>query len=445
MKIVSIRLEKLAIRSIISNNKDISSWLLGTLKSDHFYYPTAKETFQRISKILSKQGEIPSWIDIINDPSLSESTRDSLANYTKKPVSSKNKAKKLVENLDQYRLLRVIYNRSKENINKLKKDSVDISDLFDKNRETFNQENIIYDQDESFRHYGTKNNSSNLIERLKNNKSNPVIPTGISAFDRINVGIPIGSLFLIAATTGSGKSILSMIIGMNMAEYGARVCMVSLEMERDELEIRLLSSKSGIEMNKFLDPKSRMGPEDYRRLDRAEKRFNKRLKQVNSTFSFMIPPGDPSIEELFIYLKPFNYNVYIIDLINLLRGLSGDMQWQKLGEATRFAKRFASNNNCIVIVVVQATSEGIVRYSRAMVEHSANAWLWTLNEKARQEHIIKISQLKARNQKVFDFRVKEDFSRMRIESYDDSLGEETKSSKSSRTKSKDKEKDYYSI
>jgi len=81
--------------------------------------------------------------------------------------------------------------------------------------------------------------------------------------------------------------------------------------------------------------------------------------------------------------------------------------------------------NCVVVLLAQLSDEGIIRYSKALKEHSSNMWSWIYNSEARESHLINIRQDKARNQKSFDFVLQENFECMRIGDFE---GEELPSS-----------------
>lgn len=262
--------------------------------------------------------------------------------------------------------------------------------------------------------------------------------------DVYDINIP-GPHNYVASGLMSHNTAVVMNIAINMAKQGARVCHVNLEMSKDELECRLMANLAGIKHDKFLKPDERMGPEDYRKLEKAEKRFNRALKKINSQFTFMVPDVDPNIEELFMFLKPYEYDVIVVDMLNLLKGVSGDNQWRKLGDAARFAKRWASNNDCIVILLCQLSSEGLIRYAREMAEHASVVWTWIATEESRKSQVQKVKVVKARNGMTFDFKIRTDFARMRFVSQSIKDDEEEVDKKGKRAKKKKEEPmdDYY--
>jgi hypothetical protein len=88
---------------------------------------------------------------------------------------------------------------------------------------------------------------------------------------------------------------------------------------------------------------------------------------------------------------------------------------------------------------VQISEEGIIRYSKGLKEHASNFWSWVYGEENRESHILPVKQQKARNQKAFDFFLRENFDTMTVTDYD---GEPLHKKKSKKLKDSDGD-DYY--
>lgn len=72
------------------------------------------------------------------------------------------------------------------------------------------------------------------------------LATGFADLDQITQGMKAGELIILAARPGVGKTALAMTIARQVAERGKRVGVFSLEMDRDLLFQRLLSSDLGV-------------------------------------------------------------------------------------------------------------------------------------------------------------------------------------------------------
>ena len=107
-------------------------------------------------------------------------------------------------------------------------------------------------------------------------------------------------------------------------------------------------------------------------------------------------------------------DVVFIDYVGLLKGMDGEDQWRQLGRSAREAKLWAEKHQKIVVLLAQLSDDGVIRYSRAIREHSDNAWFWTCSEEDRKEGLITVKQAKARNQRAFDMVLEADFAHMSI-------------------------------
>jgi replicative DNA helicase len=75
------------------------------------------------------------------------------------------------------------------------------------------------------------------------------IPTGYKRIDGMTTGLHDGDVTIIAARPGMGKTAFAVGIGLNVAAEGYGVAFFSLEMPAEQLALRMLSVKTGIELN----------------------------------------------------------------------------------------------------------------------------------------------------------------------------------------------------
>lgn len=78
-------------------------------------------------------------------------------------------------------------------------------------------------------------------------------PTGLYDFDLLIGGLYPGQLVVLAARPGKGKTALALTIMKNVAASKRDSLLVSLEMEREELARRFLSSQSGVDGKRIRD------------------------------------------------------------------------------------------------------------------------------------------------------------------------------------------------
>lgn len=86
-----------------------------------------------------------------------------------------------------------------------------------------------------------------IIEAQAGNLSQRRVYTGYPLLDKVMKGMKPGSIYVLAARPGIGKSALALSIASNVAmDYGKRVAFFSLEMSGLELSKRILAQRSGI-------------------------------------------------------------------------------------------------------------------------------------------------------------------------------------------------------
>jgi replicative DNA helicase len=73
------------------------------------------------------------------------------------------------------------------------------------------------------------------------------VPSGFADLDRLLGNLQRGDLLILAARPALGKSTLALNIARNAAVHGAKVAVFSLEMSRDQVALRLLSSEASVD------------------------------------------------------------------------------------------------------------------------------------------------------------------------------------------------------
>lgn len=439
MLLENSELEKLAIRTMSSRSSRSAAVLFSHLREDHFN-TSMREVYERLLEVARETGKIATWRDLLHDPKLSESVREELSDIKVKPFDSPTRSKKLAKQLNVYRQARSLFELADSIAIELRKDKVNVEKLLNKSTERLTATRTNYSSEDLFTH-GDPNDkrSIRLLKSILRGKRLAYIPTGFKGFDDVNKGIIIGSAVLLGATSGGGKTATALQMAINMAKWGARVGFISLEMSAEEMEARLAANISQTSLLKLLDPQNRLDKSERSGIIKKARAFHNELVSRNSILTFYTPEEDISIEELMFTVKPYNYDVIFVDYINLLRDMDGDRQWQLLSSGARFCKRFAHKNKCIVVLLVQISEEGIIRYSKGLKEHASNFWSWVYGEENRESHILPVKQQKARNQKAFDFFLRENFDTMTVTDYD---GEPLHKKKSKKLKDYDGD-DYY--
>lgn len=419
LKLLATASELKAIRTICGDYDKLSSTILAAVGPDSFLYAPAQDAYKRIVKHLREQGSVPDWTDVINDPAIPESSRKILKGYKDSPAVGREKVTSILSTLDKYRKLRGMVKLAQHVLDSVEDTKVDLDELIQVTGDDLAKTRARGDAQTNVYHIGKANNSTDLVKEMLYGKSKPSVPTGFKEFDERNGGILLGSLFTIGANTGGGKTAMAVNLLRNMTEFGAEdCCIVPLEMTATQTLDRLMGILSGIEVNRI--SQKRLTDAEKKVVKARYRKYVQDLKQNNTRFSIYEPDEDVTIEETLMTLKPMGYKVILIDYISLLKGADGDDQWRQLGNIARFAKVFAKNNNCIVVLLCQVSEEGKIRYAQAIAEHSNNAWIWTLPGEEADTSIMDIKQMKARNQLRFNFQLLSHNATMRITDADGS-------------------------
>lgn len=412
MKLYNPQLEATVLKAICSLDKVNAGKLLSHITTDSFYDDASIEAFTHIKETTLHDGALPTWEQIVTDPKLSESARSFLVGTTAKRIKDAKAVSKLLESVTHYEKLRRIFHMADGIINKLEGDSVDITEITQTINETSSElhTNLVGVKEQLAR-IGRGNNTKALVEQCLDGDQLRVIPTGFRVFDDVNGGLPMADLMLGAGPTGGGKTaIMAIQLLLNMSMHAPAV-LIPLEMTKQQTMHRILSNLSGIKINKFTSGK--LTEDEKNKARKSYTRFAKEQKKRDTEYAIWDPERDITMEEALYGVLPYDYDIILIDYVGLLKGMDEDNQARALGAAARFAKVFAKTHNKLVILLAQLSDDMKVRYSRAMAEHAANAWMWQYTQAERDSGIVTILPFKSRNQDPTPFDLAVDFSIMR--------------------------------
>ena len=414
MNLYSLPLEKVALKTITDSER-LGTLLLGKLTDDHFAIQPNRLMFRRVNVLTRKTGNIPYWDDMVEDMTLPEEARVMFRRDDIRPVTSRKQMTTLVDKLDEYRRARAMAKLSRHIGETLKQSSVDLEELTETAAELISRGRISQDLlRQSFTLGGAKFNEKFFLRTLSKT-ADDYLPTGFKNFDSVNRGIPRGSCFVLAGSTGAGKSTIALNIALRQAEMGLRTSLTSLEMQTEENALRVMAHVGDRSMNSLIFG-DRLDKQDKRALIESVRKFHLRVRNNGGFFRVIAPEEDVGIEEILLTQRAFGYDNYFVDYIGLLKGTDTEDMWRKLGAVGRFSKRFGAMNDCVVTLLAQLSEDGKVRYSRAVQEHAGNMWSFVYGSESedRDSHIITVKQPKARNQKAFDFMLYEEFDKMRV-------------------------------
>ncbi len=173
------------------------------------------------------------------------------------------------------------------------------------------------------------------------------IPCGIGELDKKLTGLNKSDLIILGARPGMGKTSFALNILRNVAvNAGKTVCMFSLEMTRDQLAQRLLSSEAGIQSEKLRT--GQLDADEWTRLAQAGDNLSKAQIYLDETSSITVPEMKAKL------LRMKKVDLVIIDYLGLMHAAKHtDNRVQEISEITRSLKVMAKDLKVPIIACAQ--------------------------------------------------------------------------------------------
>ena len=173
------------------------------------------------------------------------------------------------------------------------------------------------------------------------------VPTGFTGLDEKLTGLNRSDLLFIAARPGMGKTSFVLNIALNVAKLGKKVAFFSLEMSKEQLAMRVLSSEACVASGR---PKTgSLDSEDWVRLAVSSQMLSKLPLYLDDT------PGI-TIGEMKAKLRRLkDVSLVCIDYLQLMQsgGKRSENRVQEVSEITRSLKIMAKEFDIPVIVLSQ--------------------------------------------------------------------------------------------
>lgn len=173
------------------------------------------------------------------------------------------------------------------------------------------------------------------------------IPTGFVGLDNITTGLNRSDLLFIAARPGMGKTSFALNIATNVAKENKTVAVFSLEMSKEQLVGRVLSSEAFVPSERFKT--GMLSNDDWMRLAVSTQVLSKSPIYIDDT------PGI-TVGEIKAKLRRLkDVSLVIIDYLQLMSsgGRRSENRVQEVSEITRSLKIMAKEFNIPVIVLSQ--------------------------------------------------------------------------------------------
>jgi len=196
---------------------------------------------------------------------------------------------------------------------------------------------------------------NDLFADLKNKFLNPQLPglpSGFLKLDELTQGFQKSDLIIIAGRPSMGKTALSLNIALNCIKISRLpILFCSLEMSKEQILYRLLSSESGINQMKLRSGK--LAQNDWIKLNTVMRIMSKLPFFIDDTSKLSTHDIRSKIKT--ILLEQGQLGLVIIDYLQLMQGLNLKQQnrVQELSQITRELKGLAREFNVPIIALSQ--------------------------------------------------------------------------------------------
>ncbi|MCX5809465.1 MAG: replicative DNA helicase [Proteobacteria bacterium] len=193
-----------------------------------------------------------------------------------------------------------------------------------------------------------------IIERLYEKKQTVTgVPTGFTELDKMTSGFQPSDLIVIAGRPSMGKTALS----MNIAQYVATmrdgavpVGIFSMEMSKEQIVTRLLSSESEVDHSKLRT--GTLSSSEWPKLAQAAGKLSEALIFIDDSPSMNVLELRARARRL---KKEHGLGLVIVDYLQLMKGRAAvtDKREQEIAEISRFLKSLAKELHIPVIAISQ--------------------------------------------------------------------------------------------
>ena len=189
------------------------------------------------------------------------------------------------------------------------------------------------------------------IEKLHQKLVLPGISSGFYDLDASTSGFQRSDLIIIAGRPSMGKTSFALNIATNIArEHKLTVAIFSLEMSRDQLAMRLLSSEAKIESNKLRS--GRITENEMEPLMKAIGTLSELPIYIDDTGNLTVMQMRSEVRRLQAEKKG-NLGLVLLDYLQLMQGTSSDNRVQELSRITRSLKSLAREINVPIVALSQ--------------------------------------------------------------------------------------------
>ena len=175
------------------------------------------------------------------------------------------------------------------------------------------------------------------------------LATGFRDLDKMLTGLQPANLMVVAARPSMGKSALALNIAQHVAENGNPVAVFTLEMSREEVVARLLSSMASVDSSRLRT--GQLGPELWQKVVREASKLYQMPLYVDDSPGLTVTAIRAKSRRL---ARHKGLGLVVVDYMQLMQGPSrSESRQQEIAEISRSLKNLARELHMPVIAVSQ--------------------------------------------------------------------------------------------
>ncbi|MFN4245479.1 MAG: replicative DNA helicase [Brevinematia bacterium] len=350
-----IEAEKACLGAMIVDNEKISS-VSDLLREEYFYLDKHKDIFKAIMDLYENKEPV----DVITlQNKLKELGR--FENIGSAYISSLLDAIPTTTNVEYYAqivyekyVLRSIIKASSEIIDIATKENVNIIEVIEVSERKLLESIDVRRQYDYFKLKDIVVETLRGIQKLAKERTVYTgVPSGYKAIDEMTGGFQNGDLIVFAGRPSMGKTAFALNLCLNMAKQGKKVLFFSLEMSKEQLVQRLLSTESRIDLKSLRTGNVRES--DWESILDAAIKLSSLDVIIDDTPSASIV--DIKSKSRKIFAKEKGIDVIIIDYLQIIEVPKGvsviRSRNEEIGFVSRSLKGLAKELNLPVIVLSQ--------------------------------------------------------------------------------------------
>ncbi len=349
----SVEAEQAVLGSVIIDPKCLNE-IAVQMKTDYFYIPQHKEIYAAMSSMyeLSQTIDFVSLLEKLKKDGVYDDAggKEYLTRLVQTVPSSANVLTYVAIIRERY-YARALMNAAQSIIKDINEDAVDSGKFID------SAEQRIYEIRQGREISGLthiksviENETYDRLSKMADPETREDyigIPSGIGDLDKMITGLNKSDLIILGARPGMGKTAFALNIARNVAvNAGRTVCFFSLEMTRDQLAQRMLSSEAGIKSEKLRT--GELDADEWTRLAQAGDNLSKANIYFDETSAITVPEMKAKLRRM------KQVDLVVIDYLGLMKSAKNtENRVQEVSEITRNLKIMAKELKVPVIACAQ--------------------------------------------------------------------------------------------